>query len=451
MIYITGDTHGLIDTMKLKYFKNKYFSEKDVLIILGDAGIVWSEEEIEEHIRFYVSLNLIIIFIDGNHENFKLLNKFPITNMFNAKMHLIAQNIYHVMRGEIMIINDLKFLCIGGAVSIDKIYRKKGVSYWDEENISKKDIDNALINLEKHDFKVDYILTHCVDTKTVINNFGYRSDNCTDSLSFIDKLVNYKNWYFGHYHVDKVFDEKKRCFYDDILEIKKMYEGKKKVKFNSNIYTSEDYNLNGYTSIEPYLYSNFSYKTKLCETDLPEWYVHGRYYKRFGYLSSKGIKSLKYFPNMLFNHYLRDDVLRIEYEDNKIIRVDGWNIANMILAIERYSDLDLTYLKRKVNFKASYYNFYHKDDWDYKEVEPAFKEIEENVEIEQLAFRLINIINEEVSFYPKASKFFMDTYISDKIFDKSSGYYLKEIEYLINEIKKEIEIMKEREEWRYSY
>ena len=45
----------------------------------------------------------------------------------------------------------------------------------------------------------------------------------------------------------------------------------------------------------------------------------------------------------------------------------------------------------------------------------------------------------------------MDTYISDKIFDKSSGYYLKEIEYLINEIKKEIEIMKEREEWRYSY
>ena len=123
----------------------------------------------------------------------------------------------------------------------------------------------------------------------------------------------------------------------------------------------------------------------------------------------------------------------------------------MILAIERYSDLDLTYLKRKVNFKASYYNFYHKDDWDYKEVEPAFKEIEENVEIEQLAFRLINIINEEVSFYPKASKFFMDTYISDKIFDKSSGYYLKEIEYLINEIKKEIEIMKEREEWRYSY
>ena len=47
MIYITGDTHGLIDIDKLKhYFKKKYVSKKDYLIILGDAGIAWNEETV---------------------------------------------------------------------------------------------------------------------------------------------------------------------------------------------------------------------------------------------------------------------------------------------------------------------------------------------------------------------------------------------------------------------
>ena len=37
--------------------------------------------------------------------------------------------------------------------------------------------------------------------------------------------------------------------------------------------------------------------TKIKAKDLPEWYVHGRFYKRFGYLSSKGVVDLHYIPN----------------------------------------------------------------------------------------------------------------------------------------------------------
>ena len=116
MIYITGDTHGLIDFDKLNYFKTIYTSEKDVLIILGDAGIAWSEEELEHTISKYELLGITIIFIDGNHENFSMLNNLPIVEMYGAKMHKISNNIYHVLRGEIMTINNLKFLCLGGAI-----------------------------------------------------------------------------------------------------------------------------------------------------------------------------------------------------------------------------------------------------------------------------------------------------------------------------------------------
>ena len=54
MIYITGDTHGNIDFNRLKdYFKRKHISRDDYLIILGDAGIVWSKQEI--YINEYAS------------------------------------------------------------------------------------------------------------------------------------------------------------------------------------------------------------------------------------------------------------------------------------------------------------------------------------------------------------------------------------------------------------
>ena len=74
MIYITGDTHGDIDFSKLCiYFKRKRVSRNDYLIILGDAGIVWSKSD--NYINDYSSLGLTILFIDGNHENFDLLKK----------------------------------------------------------------------------------------------------------------------------------------------------------------------------------------------------------------------------------------------------------------------------------------------------------------------------------------------------------------------------------------
>ena len=84
----------------------------------------------------------------------------------------------------------------------------------------KKDIDNAIANLDKVNNKVDYVITHCCDTHTVIKTFGFRRDVCTDQLTFVDKVVDYKHWFFGHYHYDRKINDKKTCLYQDIIEIK---------------------------------------------------------------------------------------------------------------------------------------------------------------------------------------------------------------------------------------
>src|SRR5574344_1948227 len=232
MIYITGDTHGDIDFEKLKaYFAHRYASLKDVLIILGDAGIIWSKSE--EYTSEYSLLGPTILFIDGNHENFDLLNKFPVVAVSLEKTHRIDENIYHLCRGEIFKINGLSFLAMGGAASIDRYLRKEGESWWKDEAITEEDMKNAQKNLERYGYSVDYVLTHCAPSKVVTNRLYLESDHNTDLLQDLMAQVTYERWYFGHYHRDLRVDSKFRCFYNDILEIPALYVGSKKSQTSS--------------------------------------------------------------------------------------------------------------------------------------------------------------------------------------------------------------------------
>ena len=217
MIYITGDTHGDVDFEKLpKFFTGKSIRSTDYLIILGDAGIVWSERY--NYINKYNNLGITILFIDGNHENFEMLNSFPVVEYCGAKCHKLAENIYHILRGEIITIDEHKFFCMGGATSIDKWARTNRVSWWEEENISNEDILNGLHNLMKVDFKVDYVLTHCAPSYVVRKMFGYDTDTNTKILEKFESQISFWKWFFGHYHEDKKWG-RFHCVYNDIIEL----------------------------------------------------------------------------------------------------------------------------------------------------------------------------------------------------------------------------------------
>ena len=219
MIYITGDTHGDIDFVKLYRLREKNLSYNDYLIICGDCGICWSNEYFKHFLRLYNRIKCTILFIDGNHENFEMLNNMPLVEFHGALMHQIDKHIFHILRGEILTLEGKTFLCIGGGNSIDKMYRTPYLSWWPEEEITYHDVDNAIANLGKVNNKVDYVLTHCCDSATVVKAFGFRRDSSTDQLMFIDKVVNYKHWYFGHYHFDREISEKKSCLYNSIVEL----------------------------------------------------------------------------------------------------------------------------------------------------------------------------------------------------------------------------------------
>ena len=243
MIYITGDCHG-----DFSRFDNLNLTKDDYVIICGDFGGIWHEKRIpineKRNLKELSKKKFTTLFIDGNHENFNRLYKYPIVSWNGGKVHKITSSIFHLIRGEIYEIEGKKIFAFGGAEShdikdgilnIDELYkidelrkrhasfRVRNINWWDLEMPTNEEYENGLINLEKNNYKVDYIITHCAPTS--IQNYikkYYPVNELTDYLENLNDKVEFKNWYFGHYHKNIIDNSGKYiCLYEKIIELKK--------------------------------------------------------------------------------------------------------------------------------------------------------------------------------------------------------------------------------------
>ena len=82
------------------------------------------------------------------------------------------------------------------------------------------------------------------------------------------------------------------------------------------------------------------HKTKMLPKDLPDWYLYGRFYKQWGYLSTKGIVDMVYRPNSHVNHFLKDDFLYISYKDKIEPVTEADKEADRYLRYEYYKGYD---------------------------------------------------------------------------------------------------------------
>jgi len=128
MIYITGDTHGEYDRM-IKIFKNSDISwtADDYLVICGDFGYVSKRNE--AFLNEMDDFGATILFIDGNHENFDLLNSFPVEIWNGGKIHKVRKSIIHLMRSQVFKIDDTTLFTLGGGYSFDRYMRQENVSW----------------------------------------------------------------------------------------------------------------------------------------------------------------------------------------------------------------------------------------------------------------------------------------------------------------------------------
>lgn len=207
----------------LEYIALHQFHQNfDTLMICGDFGYIFRGDKDEDEFLDYIEkeANFDIVFVDGNHENFPKIYSYPIEQWNNGKVHKIRNNIRHLMRGEIYTINSKTFFTFGGGYSIDKerrlnyekAYNRK--VWWEEEFPTKQEIDNAYKNLEKYNWKVNYIITHSAPTNVLpmVSEFFISSlkadiDIVNSTLEDIRQKAEFDHWYFGHYHGNKDFDK----------------------------------------------------------------------------------------------------------------------------------------------------------------------------------------------------------------------------------------------------
>lgn len=224
MIYITGDIHGCITRFTTDFLPDEEnWTKEDYLIVCGDFGFIFADDEEEKEWLDELSKKPYnILWIDGNHENFRALYKYPVEIWNGGKVHRIRKNILHLMRGQVFTIDEKKFFTFGGAYSIDRYMRTKNKSYWNEELPNNDEYREATQNLAENGNIVDYIITHTAP-REIIRRLGYYPDphdmELTGFLEWIMYQVNYKKWFFGHFHEDKSVDEKHRALFYDVVEI----------------------------------------------------------------------------------------------------------------------------------------------------------------------------------------------------------------------------------------
>lgn len=227
-IFITGDTHRDLDVQKLnsKCFPVQHMlSRDDYLIILGDFGCVWDGGKQDQYwLDWHETKPYTTLFVPGNHENYELLRSYPAEEWNGGIVRRIRPHVLMLERGEIFTIEGCTFFCMGGAQSHDMWCRIPGKSWWADEMPSDAEYEKAVSNLKKHDWEVDYVLSHCApdSIQKLLDPTGgsYEHDKLTNFLEHIvHEKVDYWAWFFGHYHVDRIVSPGHFAVYDQVVQI----------------------------------------------------------------------------------------------------------------------------------------------------------------------------------------------------------------------------------------
>ncbi len=214
MIWITGDTHG--DFSRVEAFCKKWQTHReDTLIILGDAGINYFNDERETALKEQLATLPITLFcIHGNHEaRPETLSEYILQDAFGGQVYVDPRypNQLFPVDGAIYQIGNQRALVIGGAYSVDKFIRLlRRWKWFDDEQPSEAIKARTEATLDAAAWKVDVVLSHTCPKSQVpleklpplASDMGPIDDSTEVWLESIRQKLTFNRWYVGHFHVD---------------------------------------------------------------------------------------------------------------------------------------------------------------------------------------------------------------------------------------------------------
>lgn len=231
-VFLTGDLHGATDIAK--FSKRNWplgatLGRDDYVIVLGDFGLVWSQPPSADETHWLDWLEnrpWTTLFIDGNHENFDVLETLPVSTWAGGSVQYVRPHVLHLMRGQVFTIEGMRFLAMGGAYSTDKRYRTPHLSWWPQEVPNEQERAHVLAAAQDA-AHVDFVLTHAPSERgaqALAEEFelGQSGPIGDEYMAWLDELgaaCTWRRWYFGHMHVDAPWMSTYTPLYRHIVEL----------------------------------------------------------------------------------------------------------------------------------------------------------------------------------------------------------------------------------------
>lgn len=229
MIYFTGDMHG-----DLSRFKDKRLSKLrkgDSLIVCGDFGFIWDGSDREaRRLKRLGKKKYNILFVDGAHENFELLNSYPVSEWHGGNVRVISGRLMQLCRGGVYDIDGKKVFAFGGGLSpeselgFDELERN---SFSEAALPTDDDIEYAIENLKSAQMRVDYIVSY--EPPSALEEFVHDDQTEVFLKSHLNKFfdevvrcVDFKKWVFGKCHKNKTVSHKYSAVYTTVICFDKM-------------------------------------------------------------------------------------------------------------------------------------------------------------------------------------------------------------------------------------
>lgn len=177
---LIGDVHG-----KMHQYRQTCLDAHEETIQIGDMGLGFNGVK-------YPMLSKIHRFIRGNHDD-------PAACKAQSPNYL----------GDYGYLEDKKIFYIGGAWSIDHMYRIPGVSWWEDEELAAEVLEKLPASFTK--YKPDIVITHdCPEG--ISHHMLHKGAELFSTLTGHALQACFEAhrpalWVFGHYHVSRNFNE----------------------------------------------------------------------------------------------------------------------------------------------------------------------------------------------------------------------------------------------------
>lgn len=220
MFFVTGDVHGDIKDFESRKFG--HIKKGDFIVVCGDFGLIWDGSNSERKtIQKLGRRKYGVLFVEGAHENFDLLSKYPVTDWNGGKVQVISGNLIHLMRGQIYTINGKKVFTFGGGESLDREMRTPHKTWWEEELSTMSEMQEGVQNLVASGWNVDYIFTHSAPSafRRFLEGGEYDLDALNVYLECIREKCKYEKWVFGNYHINRRLSIEQEVVFDGVLKL----------------------------------------------------------------------------------------------------------------------------------------------------------------------------------------------------------------------------------------